>query len=187
MKSMQKDVTFKEINKMCKKVLPIFGAHPLSNIFNEMPIFLVEGEDEERIWQQAIRTSEGCLKLYPCSVGGKSELRKYEYFVDEVIRSVYDNATAYSLVDHDDGDNNLNTSFEKLKSFKLDCRASENLMLSDEILVELNTSWDVLKNKIENWLNEENKKVPGFRHQNFVEMQSFKNSFNRKEFNLKKK
>ena len=45
----QIQVKFAPIGESLRKVLPIFGAHPLSNVFNENPIFLVEGEDDERI------------------------------------------------------------------------------------------------------------------------------------------
>lgn len=40
---------FKPVTDIERKILPIFGAHPLSNVFNESPILLVEGEDDERI------------------------------------------------------------------------------------------------------------------------------------------
>ena len=50
----QKEIDFKVISVVYRKVLPVFGAHPLSNIFNEAPILLVEGEDDERIWRAAM-------------------------------------------------------------------------------------------------------------------------------------
>ncbi|MFZ5500605.1 MAG: hypothetical protein ACOY58_01655, partial [Candidatus Micrarchaeota archaeon] len=59
---------FRAISDLYRKILPVFGAHPLSNVFNRAPILLVEGEDDERIWQQAVRTARGRLKLFPCSV-----------------------------------------------------------------------------------------------------------------------
>jgi len=37
----QKEFDFKTISEVYRKVLPVFGAHPLSNVFNEAPILLV--------------------------------------------------------------------------------------------------------------------------------------------------
>jgi predicted ATP-dependent endonuclease of OLD family len=39
----QKEIDFKKINEVYQRILPVFGAHPLSNLFNEAPIFLIEG------------------------------------------------------------------------------------------------------------------------------------------------
>jgi hypothetical protein len=74
----QKDIEFKPVTSIFKKILPVFGAYPLSNLFNEAPIFLVEGEDDERIWQQAVRSSNGRLRIYPCSVDGIGNLNDLE-------------------------------------------------------------------------------------------------------------
>ena len=93
MKAGQVELNFKEISKEYRKVLPIFGAHPLSNIFNKTPIFLVEGDDDERIWQQAVRSSEGKLRIYPCSTDSINCMHQYEQDVENIIGSIYDNAT----------------------------------------------------------------------------------------------
>jgi len=45
----QKEIRFSSVDDTCRKVLPVFGAHPLSSVFNESPILLVEGEDDERV------------------------------------------------------------------------------------------------------------------------------------------
>ena len=47
MASDQKELEFRPVNGVYRKIIPVFGAHPLSNVFNEAPIFLVEGEDDE--------------------------------------------------------------------------------------------------------------------------------------------
>jgi len=52
------DLQFAPIDDGLRKVLPVFGAHPLSNIFNQAPVLLLEGDDDERIWQQAVRSSQ---------------------------------------------------------------------------------------------------------------------------------
>lgn len=170
---------FKPLNEMHQSILPIFGAHPLSNLFNLNPILLVEGDDDVRIWQQAIRTSNGALKFYPCSVGGNGNLNDYENSVIEIINGVYDNAKAFSIRDRDDGDENT-VDTPPLVRFKLSCRAAENLILCDEVLTSLNTSWKNLQVEIEKWL------ATFTTHAKFAQMFAFKNEgYNRKAFDLK--
>lgn len=170
---------FKAIEQKYKSILPVFGAHPLSNLFNQSPILLVEGDDEERIFQQAIRSSEGNLKLFPCSVGGKGNLPDYEAAVLEIISGVYDNGKAFSLKDRDDGDENINDT-PPLVRFKLSCRASENLILSDEVLAILGTTWPNLQAEIVKW-------IAAFgSHSKYAVVCAFRDSgYDRKAFDLK--
>ena len=184
MKSKQVTVDFKKISEVYRKILPIFGAHPLSNIFNNTPIFLVEGDDEERIWQQAIRTSEGRLKLYPCSADGIDNLPKYERAVEEIIGSVYDEAKAFSLRDNDDGRSSpTHLNLNIIQTFILGCSTSENLLLSNEVLEYLDKRWEDIKAKIEAWLTD----AKNHNHKNFEDMKQFKEKgFPRKTFSLKK-
>lgn len=170
---------FREISEMYRTILPIFGAHPLSNLFNQSPIILVEGEDDVRIFQQATRTSNGELKMYPCSVGGNGFLPEYENAVIEIINGVYDNATAFSLRDRDEGDETI-TDSPPLIRYKTSCRAAENLILSDEVLQNLGTTWANLETEINNWLDNFNG------HSKHEIMTSFKDGgFDRKGFDLK--
>lgn len=173
------DAEFKEISEMYRTILPIFGAHPLSNLFDQNPIILVEGEDDVRIIQQALRTSNGQLKMYPCSVGGNGSLPDYENAVIEIINGVYDDAKAYSLRDRDDGDEGI-TDSPPLVRYKTSCRAAENLILSDEVLQNLGTTWADLEASIDNWLSNFNS------HSKHGVMTDFKNGgFDRKGFDLK--
>lgn len=177
----QKEIRFKKISDVYRKILPVFGAHPLSNIFNEAPIFLVEGEDDERVWQQAVRTAQGKIKIYPCSVDTISKLNEYEEEVIKIINSVYDRAKAYSLRDKDD------IAVEEIQDkppvirFRLSCRAAENLLLSDDVLKLLVIEWDDLKERISRWIDSN----PD--HSHFSVMKSFSDKgFPRKSFNIKK-
>jgi predicted ATPase len=63
MRSGETDITFSPLTETYKKVLPVFGAHPLSNVFNQAPVLLLEGEDDERVWQQAVRSARGRIKI----------------------------------------------------------------------------------------------------------------------------
>lgn len=96
------ELDFRPMSDALRQILPVFGAHPLSNVFNQNPVLLGEGDDDVRIWQQAVRSSNGRIKLWPCPAGDKQSLSRHETTAAEIIGSVYDNARAYSLRDKDD-------------------------------------------------------------------------------------
>jgi predicted ATPase len=175
----QKDLDFKAISAVYKKVLPVFGAHPLSNFFNEAPVLLVEGEDDERIWQQVVRSSNGGIKIYPCSVDSVSNMNNFEEEAQKIIQTVYDNAKGYSLRDKDDGDEDIDDLLPIIR-MKLSCRSAENLLLTDEVLESLGTNWDQVKKKIESWLRSNSE------HPHYSAMDDFKNgSYDRKGHDIK--
>ena len=174
---------FSKPSEEYKNILPIFGAHPLSNIYCKIPIFLVEGDDDVWLWQKAIRTS-GELRIFPCGVSGDGNMLSYEKKVNEIILSVYDakDAIAYSLRDRDDKkEANFDSStIPKVKRLILGCRCSENLLLSDDVLNFVDFNWDKLKNELDRWLENNSS------HQKFKIMSDFKmNAFNRKQFPIK--
>jgi ABC-type multidrug transport system ATPase subunit len=175
----QKELDFKAISAVYRKVLPVFGAHPLSNIFNEAPILLVEGEDDERIWQQVVRSSGGKIKIYPCSVDSVSNMNDFEEEAQKIIQTVYDNAKGYSLRDSDGNTEEIN-DLPPIVRIKLSCRNSENLLLTDEVLTTLNTTWNQLKERIETWLGTNEQ------HPHFAVMKGFKDGgYDRKKYDVK--
>jgi predicted ATPase len=175
----QKELEFKPVTSMYRKILPVFGAHPLSNVFNEAPILLVEGEDDERIWQQAVRSSNGEIQLYPCSVDGIGNMSDIEQEAQNIIQAVYDDAKGYSLRDRDGNDDEIDDLLPIVR-FKLTCRNAENLLLTDEVLQTLTTNWDQLKNKITVWLGNNSG------HIHYGIMNGFMESdFDRKNYDIK--
>ncbi|SMO79411.1 AAA family ATPase [Fodinibius sediminis] len=173
-------VEFESTNEIHRTILPIFGAHPLSNVFNESPIFLVEGEDDLRIWQQALRTSQGEINIHPCPVDSIVRMNDYETLSRKILSTVYDNAVGYSLRDKDEVEEEEIEDLGCIKRFRLSCRAAENLLLTDEVLERLNTSWEELRDNIFVWIeNNED-------HPHFDAMCNFRdNDFSRKETDLK--
>lgn len=166
MRKGETDITFSEPSQAQRKVLPVFGAHPLSNIFNEAPVLLLEGEDDERIWQQVVRSSVGRVKVYPCSVDGVANLTEFEQEVTRIIEAVYDNGVAYSLRDRDSGPEEI-PDVGPVRRMRLSCRAAENLILTDEVLECLGIKWADLKTRIENWLE------TNASHLHFAKMKAF--------------
>jgi len=175
----QKEIDFKAISAIYKKVLPVFGAHPLSNIFNEAPVLLVEGEDDERIWQKVVRSSGGKIKVYPCSVDSISNMNNFEQEAQKIIQTVYENAKGYSLRDRDSGEETID-DLPPIIRMKLSCRNAENLLLTDEVLGNLDITWNQLKERIEVWLS------ANAEHTHYSTMHGFKDGgYDRKNYDVK--
>lgn len=175
----QVSLDFKTVTDTDRSILPIFGAHPLSNVFNQSPIFLVEGEDDERMWQQAVRTSQGRLRCFPCPVDSISRMAEYEREVCNIIESVYDDARAYSLRDRDTNAE-LIDDLGAVRRMRLSCRSAENLMLSDTVLRRAGSTWNVTMDLVRDWME----KHPNHPYQSHVEAFATA-SFPRKDFDLK--
>lgn len=180
---MRKDAAelgFRSVSDALRQILPVFGAHPLSNVFNQNPILLVEGDDDVRIWQQAVRSSSGRIKLWPCPAGDKQSLNQHETTAAEIIGSVYDNARAYSLRDKDDQPYGID-DLEHVTRMRLSCRTAENLLLSDDVLATLGTDWNGLKQAIQAWLEADANRG----HPRFADTQTFSAADDRKGASVK--
>ena len=173
------DINFTPATGPLRRVLPVFGAHPLSNVFNQAPVLLVEGDDDERIWQQAVRSANGSLKIYPCAVDGLGELTSFEKEVVRILQAVYDDATGYSLRDRDSDPLEID-DLGPLKRMRLQCRAAENLILADEVLASVGANWATLEVRIQEWL------LVNAAHPHHAAMQAFASSgFDRVNGDLK--
>lgn len=144
---------FRSVDQAMRSVLPMFGAHPLSNVFNQKPPLIVEGEDDERIWQAAVRRSGGRLSLYPCVASNIQTMNQYEEAASNLIDSVYENAKAYSLRDRDDQPYEIE-DINSVVRMRLSCRNAENLIVSDDVLNELGTDWLSLQAGLEKWITD---------------------------------
>lgn len=151
MRFRETNLDFSPISDTHKRVLPVFGAHPLSNVFNEAPVLLLEGEDDERIWQQAVRSANGLVRLYPVAVDGIPHLAPFEREVARILEAVYDDAIGYSLRDRDETPDEIGP-VGPVKRFRLNCRSAENLLLTDDVLVRANTNWQELQARISGWM-----------------------------------
>lgn len=170
---------FQRITEAYRNILPIFGAHPLSNIFNEAPILLIEGEDDERIWQQAIRSGNGVIKAFPCVVDGLPNMPEYERDSDNLIESVYDNARGYSIRDRDVTPGEIE-DVGRITRMRLCCRAAENLMLADDTLAMIGKDWTAVQAATSAWLGSNST------HIFFEEVKQFvEGGLNRKDADLK--
>lgn len=143
---------FEPVDHVMQEILPVFGAHPLSSVFNSLPPLIVEGEDDERIWQTAVRSSGGRLSFFPCVAGDIQSLNQFEGRAHQLIESVYENGVAYSLRDGDGVQGELSDE-GSVRRARLACRAAENLLLSDDCIAEMGlSSFDELATALDEWL-----------------------------------
>lgn len=173
------NLEFRNVDDAMRSILPMFGAHPLSNIFNQKPPLILEGEDDERIWQAAVRRSQGRIAAYPCVAGNVQSLNDFEEAARELIASVYENAKAFSLRDRDDNEGDINDIGPVIRC-RLACRNTENLIVTDDVLDELGTTWENLLVALEKWLEDN----PN--HSRYERMLTFRESgWDRKMYQLK--
>lgn len=134
-----------------RKVAPFFG-HPLSLSLSSDPILILEGEDDERVWQQAARSSQGKVRLFPVLAASVNQQSELEKFADLMLRAIYDDPLAYSLRDGDgirEGLNNLGC----VARFRLYCYAIENTLVTTECLKKMNVdSWPDFVAKTNKWI-----------------------------------
>jgi len=140
-----------ERSEVSDQLLPIFGSHPLSTHFVRSPIVLVEGEDDRRVIEQFVRSSNGRVLRSPCVVGTVGEMNRWEQWLVQFLPAIYDSPIAYSLRDLDDGTNNEIDDIGFVKRSKLNCYSMENLLLTDESLVRAGCSSDQLLSRLSAW------------------------------------
>ncbi|MBV7413230.1 AAA family ATPase [Aeromonas sp. sif2433] len=151
------NVSFVEVSDQLKKIAPFFG-HPLSLSLSQDVMLILEGEDDERVWQQASRTSQGRIKLFPVIASSVDQQTQLENFTAELIESLYDNPKAYSLRDGDGVQHPLDP-IRSVVRFRLQCYAIENLLVTEQALHKLGTNWEGFQEKAKEWLdkNEQHK------------------------------
>ncbi|MGK2742604.1 hypothetical protein ACSHT0_17165 [Tepidicaulis sp. LMO-SS28] len=172
-------LVFQESSDAFKSILPMFGAHPLSNVFNEAPPLIVEGEDDERVWQAAVRRSGGRISVHPCVAGDVQSMNEFEVLANKLISSVYENAKAFSFRDRDDETYAIDDIGKVVRS-RLNCRAAENLIVTDDVLDALSTDWQTLQALLDKWISDNTS------HTRYADMVEFKNSgWDRRNFDLK--
>lgn len=169
-----------ERSTVSDQLIPIFGAHPLSSQFNKSPILLLEGDDDFRVFDQIVRSSNGRFSFSPCAVGSVSELNKWETWLNKFLPVIYDTPEAFSLRDLDASEQSEIENNGIVKRLRLNCYSIENLLLCTESLTEHGFNSLTFKNEIKSWAEAR----PN--HKSSAELSSFVENFNsRRTINLK--
>ena len=144
-------IELKPASAELRKVAPFFG-HPLSLSLSEDAALILEGEDDERVWQQAARTSQGQIKVFPVLAGSVDQQGELENFCVDLLGTLYDNPVAFSLRD---GDGVVDQPLEDrppIKRYRLQCYAIENALLTDPCLAVMDTSWEGFVAAAKKWV-----------------------------------
>lgn len=144
------------------QLLGPFFAHPLSRSISDDPLLIIEGEDDERVWGQAGRTSNGKIKVFPCVAGDLKQLSELEKFCDKFLPALYDNPIAFSLRDGDKKSEKLQ-NLDCVQRFRLQCYAIENLLLTDESLDLAQLDWKGFCDLSREWI-QNNKSHSSIKH-----------------------
>jgi hypothetical protein len=146
-------VELKPTSAELRKIAPFFG-HPLSLSLSEDAALILEGEDDERVWQQAARTSQGRIKVFPVLAGSVDQQGELETFCVDLLRTLYDDPVAFSLRD---GDGVIDQPLEHrppIKRYRLQCYAIENALLTDPCLAVMGTTWEGFVAAAMKWIGE---------------------------------
>ncbi len=133
-----------------KELSACLGGHVLMGPLFGAPILLVEGDDDYRIWSQVPRHHITNFSVIPSN---GDEMKQYQKTLEQIFSSLRDNddfPCGYALLDNDKAlptPNDYNRQ-RNIKYLQLACHESENLYLSDEVLADMETTWDEAKLKI---------------------------------------
>lgn len=126
-----------------KEIAACLGGHVLMGPLFGVPLLLVEGDDDYRIWSQVPRHHVTSFAVIP-SHG--EEIKTYQKHLERVLGSLREAAygpAGYALMDGDKGLPQADQANPQnhVKFVQLNCHESENLYLTDEVLALLETDW----------------------------------------------
>lgn len=133
-----------------KKVAPFFG-HPLSLTLNNEVMLILEGEDDERVWQQAARSSQGRIRMFPVVAASVDQQTEVERFASDVLEALFDNPKAFSIRDGD-GQRGALSPVGVVTRFRLQCYEIENTLVTDEALRSMGHTWDTFRTAASRWI-----------------------------------
>ncbi len=133
----------KPFDEITKELSACLGGHALMGPLFGVPILLVEGDDDYRIWSQVPRHHVVSFSVIP-SQG--DEIKKYQKSLQQIFSSLRDPAlgvAGYALIDADKAKPmpDPTNPQDQIKYIQLSCHETENLYLTDEVLNAIGTNW----------------------------------------------
>lgn len=142
-------VELKKFSSSLQKMGPLIG-HSLSLYLSKDTPLILEGEDDDRVWQQVCRSSEGEIRLFPVVASSVSVQFNLEKSCSDLMQALYGNPVAISIRDGDGSSSKDMQDIGVVKRFALRCYEIENILVTDECLKNMNQTWGdfiVLVNK----------------------------------------
>ena len=126
------------------------GGIIMGRVFGSQ-LLLVEGDDDHDMWSQAARHGLIDVATVPC--GGGDLVKKRQRALEGLFSGLRDPLPAKYGIALLDGDQQLPTPSpscpqDYVQFVRLDCRETENLLLSDEVLARVNLDWTSAKERI---------------------------------------
>ena len=184
LRAKQSDMEFEAISDKKQRLLPILGTNLLSRTMMDSPLLVVEGLDDLAIWNQAVRTSLGEIRVSPCPCYSKTKMEDFEKEAAAISGALYDTPLVLSLQDGDGGGKTVE-QFEDgtVHRYYLQCYAAENLVLTEEAFAKRNAlTWEQAKEKMAAWVALTSSRT----HTSYPKMKEFMDGgFLRKSFPLK--
>lgn len=133
-----------------KELAACLGGHALMGPLFGVPLLLVEGDDDYRIWSQVPRHHTVSFAVIPCN---GEEIRSYQRSLEKlftVLREPDGSRAGFALLDADKSkpQDNAGTPQKHVRYVQLACHEAENLYLTDEVLEAMGTNWTNAKQAI---------------------------------------
>jgi predicted ATPase len=164
-------------NESFQMLSACLGGHALMGPLFSVPLLLVEGDDDYRVWSQVPRHKIAQFAVIPCD--GAVKVKAYQRTLEKIFASLrtISQPAGYALLDGDQSLPAIATTPQiQVPFLKLECRETENLYLTNEVLHLLGINWEQAKIKI---------KASAMNYGNKAEKLFGCDSWNRKEDDLK--
>jgi ABC-type branched-subunit amino acid transport system ATPase component len=130
-------------NEVMKEVSSILGGHLVMGPLFSVPVMLVEGDDDYRVWIQVARSGQANISVLPCN---GEEIKKYQRTLERIFSALSEDIhiRGIALLDGDKPVPTPNPDNEQkfVPFIRLNCAETENLYLTDEVLEELGYNWN---------------------------------------------
>jgi hypothetical protein len=139
-------------DNVLKELASCLGGHALMGPLFGVPLLLVEGDDDYRIWSQVPRHHVVSFSVLP---SGGQQIIDHQRALERVLNALREPAATkagFALVDNDKGKpaENPETPQQHIAFIQLSCHESENLFLTDEVLATLgDLTWEQAQAKID--------------------------------------
>ena len=146
------DFKAQPFDNILKELASCLGGHALMGPLFGVPLLLVEGDDDYRIWSQVPRHHVVSFSVLP---SGGQQILNHQRALERVLNALREpgeRKAGYALVDADKGkpEENAETPQKHISFIQLNCHESENLFLANEVLATLGgLSWVEAQQKID--------------------------------------
>ncbi|GIL01595.1 MAG: hypothetical protein BroJett030_14940 [Alphaproteobacteria bacterium] len=142
MDRIQSTFAAKPFSKEAKEIAACLGGHALMGPLFGVPLLLVEGDDDYRIWSQVPRYHCTSFSVIPAN---GDEIKQYQKSLETILAALREPKVpaGFALLDGDKQLPQANPDCPQnhIRYLQLECHESENLYLTDETLSLMGLDW----------------------------------------------